>query len=101
MTRPTKLRRRQTIDTAQRRQYSSRRNPFQHLQAMFRSGRDRNKTSSETEHEQMPMVTDKRLRKFQQAASVSDERDSFKQTAVSERRKKHRVQRRSDTVAIV
>ncbi|CAF0909823.1 unnamed protein product [Adineta ricciae] len=101
LTRPTKLRRRQTIDTTQRRQYSSRRTPFQHLQAMFRSSRDRNKTSSETEHEQMPMVTDKRLRKFQQAAGVSDERDSFKQTAANERRKKHRVQRRSDTVAIV
>ncbi|UJR10057.1 hypothetical protein I4U23_014279 [Adineta vaga] len=101
LTHPTKLRRRQTIDTTQRRLYLSRRTAFQHFQAMFRSSRDRNKTSSEIEHEQMPMMNEKRTKKLQQATSVSNDNEISKQESMSERQRRHRIHRRSDTVAIV
>ncbi|CAF2543649.1 unnamed protein product [Rotaria sp. Silwood2] len=60
ITHPTRLQRRQTIDTVQGRQYLSRQRALQHLRAMFRPIRRRLKTSIDNGHEQMPMVSEKR-----------------------------------------
>ncbi len=96
MTRPTKLRRRQTIDTVQGRHYSSRRTALQHLQAMFWPMRDRIKT----EHEQIPMVKEKQPTKLRRTSSVYDNQTP-KPGSSSERRRRFRTQQRSDTVAIL
>ena len=96
MTRPPKLRRRQTIDTVQGRHYSSRRTALQHLQAMFWPIRDRMKT----EHEQIPMVKEEQPTKLRRTSSFYDNQTP-KPGNSSERRRKFRTQQRSDTVAII
>ncbi|CAF1432864.1 unnamed protein product [Adineta steineri] len=96
-----KLQRRQTIDTAQSRQYSSRRTALQHLQAMFRSNRGRNKTLSESEQEQISMLNEKHTKTLQRTDSLYDNSLTPKLPNSNEQRKQHRIQRRSDTIAIV
>ena len=101
---PTKLQRRRTIDTVQARQYSSERQhrtAFQHIQAMFWPLREKMKPSTDREHEQMPMVSEKRKTNLRRTSSVHDDEQTITKTTSSGRRRRHRIQRRSDTVAIV
>ena len=95
-----KLQRRRTIDTVQGRQYSSRRTAFQHLQDMFRPMRGRMKASLDVEHEQIPMVHDKPKAKLRRTSSVHENNQERKSDKSSERRRRFRVERRSDTVAL-
>ena len=94
-----KLQRRRTIDTVQRRQYSSRRTPFQQLQDIFRSSRGRSKNSgqSTSKEEQIALENKKPTVALRRTSSVGKDND----TANNQRYHRHRIPRRSDTVAIV
>ncbi len=64
---------------------------------MFRPIRSKIRTSTENEHEQMPMVNRKRTTNLRRTSSVYDN----DQTTKKEGQRRPRIQRRSDTVAII
>ena len=97
------IRRRQTIDTVHGRQQ---RTAFQQLQAMFWPAHEAHNLINNNQlddHEQIPMVTEKRSSKVQRSSSARDNNPTIANENVNERRRRttHRIQRHSDTMAIV
>lgn len=95
------LRRRQTIDTAQARQYVSRRQhqtPLKQLQAMFWPGRNSHQLN---EHEQIPMITEKKPATVRRSTSAREKSPNIINENLNERKERHRNQRHSNTIAIV
>ncbi len=101
LTHPTKLQRRQTIDTVRARQYSSRRTALQHLQAMFRPIRGKMKIPIDNEQEQMQMTGRKQKTGLRRTSSVCDSHRRKKNENSNQRQRRHHIRRRSDTVDIV
>ncbi len=103
------LRRRQTIDTAQTRQYASRRQnqtPLKQMQAKFWPARHSHHTNiinnnQSNEHEEMPMITEKQTATVQRSSSARERNQNTINDKLNERKKWHRTQRHSNTIAIV
>jgi len=103
------LRRRQTIDTAQARQYASRRQnqtPLKQLQAIFWPGKNSHHTNiinnnQLNEHEQMPMMTKNQTATLRRSSSARERNQNTINDNLNERKKQHRIPQHSDTIAIV
>ena len=100
------LRRRETIGTAQAREYPSRRQhhtPLQQLQSMFSSIRHSHHTNTQShEHEQMPMITKKPTANVRRSSSARETTQSLVKDRLNDRKKQHHIpEQHSDTTAII
>ncbi|CAF0825179.1 unnamed protein product [Adineta steineri] len=98
-----KLRRRQTIDTVQSRHH---RTTLQQIQAMLWPTRQAQTTTTTisnnnqiNKHEAMPMIAEKPTNQLQRSLSVRENNPNTINENFNERRKSHRIQRHSDTMA--
>ncbi|CAF1087268.1 unnamed protein product [Rotaria sordida] len=98
LTHPTKLQRRQTVGAVQRQRYSSRRKALQHLREMFRSTRQKIKTSNDNEHEHMSMLSIKPTTQLRRTSSARDNYVIMQPKQTHGRRKHYRLQQQSDII---
>jgi hypothetical protein len=103
-----KLQRRQTIDTVQGREYASNqqhRTALQQLQDVFWPARETSRTTiinnQLDEHEEMPMVTEKRNTNVQRSSSARENNQATLNDNLNERRRRPRTHQHSETMAVV